>query len=122
MKHKARKSSYAAGAPPCPVRVDRASRINQGSLRSEYNGLLITIAAMIEANGGQFTIPEECLNKVKQGRVIQILVSPTELTIQFDTFGATEANEETDSNFLESQVAKDAREFLSKQKDIDDNN
>jgi len=122
-KFKAAKSSFASGAPPCPVSIDGAKPLNKGEMLAEYNGLLIILAAIIEHNNGRIIVTEDSITTVKrQRRVLQIVPGHTGLSLQFNDFKeeALTTEPEEAHDFLGSSVAQEAREFLAKQRETND--
>lgn len=125
MKIKKRKSAYASGMPLCPVTIDGAVKPRTlEEMRSEYNGLLITLAAILERNDGRIFVNYEDVDKVKrQKRVLQIIPGEVSLALQFNTSAKaapTESTTEAASSFLNSNAAQEARDYLAKQKENND--
>lgn len=115
------KSSYASGAPPCPVTIEGGKHpLSKAETLGEYNGLLITIAALLEDNNGRVLVSKESIDKVKkEKRVIRIIPGELSLSVEFDTFSDEPVIPVSDeeSHFLDSAFAQEAREFLAKQKE-----
>lgn len=127
MKIKKAKSVYATGTPPCPVSIAGAIKPRTADeMRHEYNGLLITLAAILEQNNGRVLVTQENIDAVKrQKRVLQLIPGPLALSVQFDTFKEEPVAPPVvapESNFLASDVAQEAREYLAKQKENHDSN
>lgn len=122
-KLKPSKSSYASGAPPCPVTIEGAKPLNKNDMLGEYNGLLIVLAAIIEKNKGRVMVSEDDIAIVKrQKRVLQIIPGVMGLSLQFNDFKEdnTLVEPEETHDFLASSVAQEAREFLAKQRETND--
>ncbi len=119
MKTKKLKSAYASGAPACAVSIQGAKKsLNKAEIQSEYNGLLISLAAILESNDGRVAISYDALNAVvEKKRVLQIVPAEFGVYLQFENTEEAQETPEVEEGFLKSSVAQEARDYLNKQKE-----
>lgn len=124
---------FASNAPPPAVKIKGAStKITASDMKLEYNGFLSILATLIEMNGGSLSISHDTYKQVvKEGRVIKIVKGELATTLQFDTEQEDESQETENTaeisqentaeisqvkDFLNSDTAAEAREYLAQQR------
>ena len=115
-KLKSSKSLYASGIGPTKVKISGAGPMTKQELLADYNGLLVVLAALVEESNGRVVVGKDTINKIgNQGRTLQLKDGELSLAIQFTNFIERETKDAVNNerSFLDSDAAREAREYLS---------
>lgn len=117
-KRKSPKSLFASGEKPLITVEGSNKTLTKQELLQERAAMLLVIASMVKEAGGRVMVAKTTFEEVKsEPRVIRIIDGDVGFAIQFNDFEEREEpHNETigeTGNFLESDAAASAREYLA---------